>query len=134
MNKRAFLENLTPEQRGALIGSMVGAGGMGLAGAMGSKKNKLRNSLLAALAGGAGMNERVDHPTQKPLALCDKLLRSCKQRDGYVLVPFAGSGSECLAAKNIGLPFIGIELNADYVKLINKRLTTDKPLPSQEVS
>ena len=54
MNKRALLENLTPEQRGALIGSMVGAGGMGLAGAMGSKKNKLRNSLLAALAGGAG--------------------------------------------------------------------------------
>ena len=79
---------------------------------------------IPALAGGAGMNERVDHPTQKPLALCDKLLRSCKQSDtdGYVLVPFAGSGSECLAAKNIGLPFVGIELNADYVKLINERL------------
>ena len=79
---------------------------------------------IPALAGGAGMNERVDHPTQKPLALCDKLIRSCKQSatDGYVLVPFAGSGSECLAAKNIGLPFVGIELNADYVKLINERL------------
>ena len=79
---------------------------------------------IPALAGGAGMNERVDHPTQKPLALCDKLIRSCKQSatDGYVLVPFAGSGSECLAAKNIGLPFIGIELNGDYVKLINERL------------
>lgn len=84
---------------------------------------------IPALAGGAGMNERVDHPTQKPLTLCDKLLRSCKQpaTDGYVLVPFAGSGSECLAAKNIGLPFVGIELNADYVKLINERLK-DKPI------
>jgi site-specific DNA-methyltransferase (adenine-specific) len=83
---------------------------------------------IPALAGGAGMNERVDHPTQKPLALCSKLILSCKQSaaDGYVLVPFAGSGSECLAAKNIGLPFIGIELNADYVKLINERLK-DKP-------
>jgi len=83
---------------------------------------------IPALAGGAGMNERVDHPTQKPLALCDKLIRSCKQSatDGYVLVPFAGSGSECLAAKIVGLPFIGIELNADYVKLINERLK-DKP-------
>lgn len=79
---------------------------------------------IPALAGGAGMNERVNHPTQKPLALCDKLIRSCKQSatEGYVLVPFAGSGSECLAAKNIGLPFIGIELNGDYVKLINERL------------
>jgi site-specific DNA-methyltransferase (adenine-specific) len=83
---------------------------------------------IPALAGGAGMNERVDHPTQKPLSLCDKLIRSCKQSatDGYVLVPFAGSGSECLAAKNIGLPFVGIELNADYVELINERLK-DKP-------
>jgi site-specific DNA-methyltransferase (adenine-specific) len=81
---------------------------------------------LGALAGGAGMNERVDHPTQKPLALCEKLLRSCKQpaTEGYVLVPFAGSGSECLAAKNLGLPFIGIEINAEYVKLINERLRT----------
>ena len=56
------------------------------------------------------MNERVNHPTQKPLTLCDKLIRSCRQSptNGYVLVPFAGSGSECLAAKNLGLPFIGI--------------------------
>ena len=79
---------------------------------------------VAALAGGAGMNERVNHPTQKPMILCDKLIRSCKQpaTDGYVLVPFAGSGSECLAAKNLGLPFIGIELNPEYVKLINQRL------------
>jgi site-specific DNA-methyltransferase (adenine-specific) len=77
---------------------------------------------IPALAGGAGMNERVNHPTQKPLALCDKLIRSCKQADGYVLIPFAGSGSECVSAKNNGLPFIGIELNADYIDLINARL------------
>jgi len=77
---------------------------------------------VPALAGGAGMNERVNHPTQKPLALCDTLLRSCKQDEGYVLVPFAGSGSECVAAKNLGLSFIGIELNEEYVKLINERL------------
>lgn len=79
---------------------------------------------IPALAGGAGMNERVNHPTQKPLVLCDKLIRSCKQSpaDGYVLVPFAGSGSECLAAKHLGLPFIGIELNPDYVQLIHQRL------------
>lgn len=76
---------------------------------------------VPALAGGAGAAERVDHPTQKPLALCEKLLRSCKQDDGYVLVPFAGSGSECLAAKNIGLSYIGIELNDEYVKLIKTR-------------
>ena len=81
---------------------------------------------VPALAGGAGMKERVNHPTQKPLALCDKLIRSCQQAEGYVLVPFAGSGSECVAAKKNNLPFIGIEINADYVKLIHERL--DPPL------
>jgi site-specific DNA-methyltransferase (adenine-specific) len=79
---------------------------------------------IPALAGGAGKNERVDHPTQKPLALCEKLLKSCKQTndDGFVLVPFAGSGSECVAAKQLGLPFVGIELNPEYIELINYRL------------
>ena len=82
---------------------------------------------IAALAGGAGMNERVNHPTQKPLVLCDKLIRSCKQsaNTGYVLVPFAGSGSECVAAKNNELPFIGIEINPEYITIINQRLTLE---------
>jgi site-specific DNA-methyltransferase (adenine-specific) len=77
---------------------------------------------IPALAGGSGMKERVNHPTQKPLALCEKLIRSCKQTEGYVLVPFAGSGSECVAAKTLNLPYIGIELNPEYVKLINERI------------
>uniref|UniRef100_A0A6C0JW10 DNA methylase N-4/N-6 domain-containing protein n=1 Tax=viral metagenome TaxID=1070528 RepID=A0A6C0JW10_9ZZZZ len=91
-----------------------------------------------ALAGGAGMNERVNHPTQKPLALCDKLIRSCMQPvdKGYVLVPFAGSGSECLSAKNLNMPFIGIELNPEYITLIHQRLegkkqTEEVPHPCQ---
>ena len=93
---------------------------------------------IPALAGGAGMKERVNHPTQKPIALCEKLLRSCKQpsTDGYVLVPFAGSGSECLAAKNLDLPFVGIELNEEYVTLINQRLEgkkqTEEVVPQSE--
>ncbi len=89
---------------------------------------------VPALAGGAGAKERVDHPTQKPLALCDKLLRSCRQADGYVLVPFAGSGSECVAAAALGLPFVGIEMNPAYVTLAKERLappqTPASPPPS----
>lgn len=84
---------------------------------------------IPALAGGAGMNERVDHPTQKPLILCDKLIRSCMQTDGYVLVPFAGSGSECVAAKKLNLPFVGIELNSEYIKLIEERLKSTEQTP-----
>jgi len=84
---------------------------------------------VPALAGGAGKKERVDHPTQKPLELCTRLLKSCRQESGYVLVPFAGSGSECVAAKNLGLPYVGIELNPTYVELAERRLTDEVTVP-----
>lgn len=82
---------------------------------------------IPALAGGAGAKERVNHPTQKPLALCEKLIRSCRQpaSEGYVLIPFAGSGSECVAAKKLGLPFVAMELNPEYVALAMARLQGD---------
>jgi site-specific DNA-methyltransferase (adenine-specific) len=87
---------------------------------------------IPALAGGAGAKERVDHPTQKPLALCERLLKSCSQGPdaGLVLVPFAGSGSECVAAKQLGLPYVGIELNEDYVALCTERLQNLRVSPA----
>ena len=46
---------------------------------------------ISALAGGAGKKERVDHPTQKPLELCEKLIKSSmkKPEETLVVVPFA---------------------------------------------
>jgi site-specific DNA-methyltransferase (adenine-specific) len=79
---------------------------------------------VSALSGGAGKKERVDHPTQKPLGLCEKLIKSCMNKTGETLmiVPFAGSGSECVAGKNLGINFIGYEINPEYVELCNSRL------------
>lgn len=59
MQKQSFLEGLSleklsPEHRGALIGGLIGAGGLGLTAATMSGKNKMRNAILAALAGGLG--------------------------------------------------------------------------------
>ena len=70
------------------------------------------------------MKERVDHPTQKPLALCEKLIKASivKGQENMLVVPFAGSGSECVAAKKENVNFIGYELNPEYVELCNKRL------------
>ena len=77
------------------------------------------------VAGGAGKKERVNHPTQKPLELCEKLIKSCinKGSDNLLVVPFAGSGSECVASKKLGVGFIGYELNNEYVELCNERLS-----------
>ena len=80
---------------------------------------------ISALAGGAGKKERVNHPTQKPLALCEKLIKASmvKDQENMLIVPFAGSGSECVAAQNLGVNFIAYEINPEYVELCNKRLS-----------
>ena len=78
---------------------------------------------IPALSGGSGKKERVNHPTQKPLELCIKLINACKnEHNNLLVVPFAGSGSECLAAKNLNVNFIAFEINIDYVRLCQKRL------------
>ena len=82
---------------------------------------------IPALAGGAGKKERVNHPTQKPLALCDKLIQAAmnKDQETLVVIPFVGSGSECVSAKNNNVNFIGFEINEDYIKIANERLNNN---------
>lgn len=81
---------------------------------------------ISALAGGAGKKERVNHPTQKPIELCKKLLLASRNKEGEtkLVVPFVGSGSECVAAKELGISFIGYEINKEYISLANERLKT----------
>ena len=81
---------------------------------------------IATLAGGSGKKERVNHPTQKPLKICEKLyMASIKTTDNYknlAVIPFSGSGSECVSAKELNIDFIGFEINNNYIKLANERL------------
>ena len=79
---------------------------------------------VPALAGGAGKKERVDHPTQKPLNLCDILIKASLNKNGQTLIviPFVGSGSECVSAKNNNINYIGFEINNDYINIANTRL------------
>ncbi len=67
-----------------------------------------------------GKEEQRYHPTQKPLNLIEILLR---QYDGQtVLDPFLGSGTTCVAAKNLNRKSIGIEINPKYCEIAVKRL------------
>ena len=79
---------------------------------------------VPALAGGAGKKERVDHPTQKPLNLCDTLIKASlnKSLSTLLVVPFVGSGSECVSAKKNNVNFIGFEINNDYIHIATERL------------
>ncbi len=80
---------------------------------------------IPALAGGAGRVEGVEHPTQKPLALCDVLIKAAKNRDNTVLVPFVGSGSECVSAIKNRCNFLGFEINKEYCKIAEERIRSE---------
>ena len=65
---------------------------------------------------------KIQHNTVKPLALMEWLVSLIVPPGGVVLDPFAGSGTTLQAALNKGFTPIGIEQDADYIKLIEKRL------------
>ncbi len=74
------------------------------------------------LAGRRFRDEKVAHPTQKPLSISTRIIRHFSNPGDLVIVPFAGSGSECLAARIEQREFIGFELNSDYIGIAAKRL------------
>ena len=74
------------------------------------------------LAGRRFRDEKVNHPTQKPLSISRRLVKHFSNPGDTVLVPFVGSGSECVAAVMEGRSYIGFELNSDYVDVARERV------------
>lgn len=68
----------------------------------------------APWAGGGRGKPKRRHPTEKPLALMQWLIRLTTPPGGVVLDPFAGGGTTCLAARAEGRRWIGIERDPDY--------------------
>jgi len=67
--------------------------------------------------------ERCGHPTQKPLSVMAHSIRFLGLDPGaLVLDPFAGSGTTLRAAKDLGYPAIGIEIEERYCEIAAKRL------------
>jgi site-specific DNA-methyltransferase (adenine-specific) len=74
------------------------------------------------LAGKRFQNEKVNHPTQKPLQLCDRIVNHFSNPLDIVLIPFAGSGSECVSSIRNKRNFLATEINSSYVEMANERL------------
>jgi site-specific DNA-methyltransferase (adenine-specific) len=64
------------------------------------------------------------HCTIKPLKLMEKLVRTLvpPMENNIVLDPFAGSGTTLLAALNLNIAYVGIEIESSYIDIIRKRL------------
>ena len=87
------------------------------------------------LAGRRFANERVGHPTQKPLAITDRIVQHFSTEGDLVVVPFSGSGTELVSAARNGRRYWGCDLNPAYVELAATRLASiqeaTKPLPRE---
>lgn len=66
--------------------------------------------------------ERVDHPTQKPLEIIERMIKASCPPNGVVLDPFMGSGTTAVAAKRCARQYVGFELNPEYHQIGRKRL------------
>lgn len=62
------------------------------------------------------------HPTQKPLALLDRIIRASSKPGDLVLDPFNGAGTTGRAATKAGRFYVGIDLDPRYLDLTARRL------------
>lgn len=65
------------------------------------------------------------HPTQKPLRLLERMLAVSAQPGWLCLAPFAGAGSECVAALRAGLNFLGFETEPAYADIARRRIAQE---------
>ena len=68
------------------------------------------------------MDEYENHPTQKPVALLERIIQASSNFGDLVLDPFSGTFTTCYVAKELGRKSIGIELQDEYVKIGLRRL------------
>lgn len=88
---------------------------------------KQMKSVWRMTAPGKQEKQHGRHPTQKPLALLDRILAASCPPSGSVLDPFNGSGTTAVAAARAGHAYVGIDLDAKYLDLTIARLREARP-------
>ena len=88
----------------------------------GNASRFFKSIIYQAKASKSDRGQGNNHPTVKPIALMEYLIKMVTKPGGIVLDPFAGSGSTLVAAKQNGFQYIGIEMTEEYIPIINARL------------
>src|SRR5436305_9570281 len=72
------------------------------------------------------------HPTQKPEALLHRVILASTRPGDVILDPFFGTGTTGAAARRLGRHYIGIEREAEYVKIAKARIAKVVPATAEE--
>ena len=71
-------------------------------------------------------NERTGYPTQKPLALLDRIIKASSNKGDLIFDPFCGCATSLVAADRLQREWAGIDLSPLAIKLVNKRVKEDR--------
>ena len=72
--------------------------------------------------------ERTGYPTQKPLALLERIINASSDKGQVVLDPFCGCATACVAAEKLGRQWVGIDLSPKAADLVKLRLQKEMGL------
>ena len=104
------------------------SGGRGIKfGGMSSEKvqqGKIVNDWWADIPSGGQISkaELTGYPTQKPIALLERIIKASSGEGDLVLDPFCGCATTCVAAERLGRRWIGIDVASHAANLVKKRL------------
>lgn len=77
---------------------------------------------------------RYGHPTQKPQDICQRIIKASSNENDNVLIPFAGSGSECVACDDLKRNWIAFENDKDNFSMSKKRVEKNKRKRLEELN
>ncbi len=80
------------------------------------------------------MTEYENHPTQKPTALLERIIKASSNPGDTVLDPFSGTFTTSYVAKKLGRKSIGIEINEDFVKIGLRRVQDLKEINGETLA
>ena len=72
--------------------------------------------------------ERTGYPTQKPLALLERIIKASSNEGDIVLDPFCGCATTCVSAQQLGRKWIGIDIESQAAQVLLNRLSDDAGL------
>lgn len=79
------------------------------------------------------MTEYENHPTQKPIALLERIIKASTNEGDIVLDPFSGTFTTSYVAKKLNRKSIGIEINEDYSKIGIRRVLEQFKLNGEDL-